>query len=505
MGSTTNDISETEGAYRVTARTGKKQSLLTKTADEVLTRSLQEAMQRANLFKREILVSFIQPTAAFDPINTFHHLKKRALGDCLFWEQSAQQRAIVGCSPAATIETLGEERFMSTHAAWSNLLEHAVIATLEEGGNAPCDYLPLALGGFSFDVHTPQTSLWQDFPHGLFILPRILLHQAAGRATVTVNIFVQPDDSLTACQQEIVFLQRELRAALASAPFQPERISSTQKMAVRSLHSSSTWKALVTQATRQIQQGTYEKVVLARAVEALLPGHLAFDISSILQRLTRSYPTASVFAIQRGKRFFVGATPEQLVSVHNKQFQAMALAGSAPRGATPEEDLVIGRQLLQSGKNKDEHEIVVAMMRQTLKHLCQRVSLSAEPRLLQLKNVQHLLTPITGELLPNRHILEIVAHLHPTPAVGGLPRHAALEAIREEEQLDRGWYAGPLGWLDAQGNGEFIVAIRSGLIHQNRATLFAGCGIVAYSDPHSEYLESCLKLQAMQHALSGEE
>jgi menaquinone-specific isochorismate synthase len=124
--------------------------------------------------------------------------------------------------------------------------------------------------------------------------------------------------------------------------------------------------------------------------------------------------------------------------------------------------------------------------------------------LLKLKNVQHLKTPITGELVPERCILDIIADLHPTPAVGGFPRLAALEAIRAIEKLDRGWYAGPLGWVNASGEGEFAVALRSGLIDGGHATLFAGCGIVADSDPQAEYAESCLKFEAMLRGLGGE-
>jgi len=181
----------------------------------------------------------------------------------------------------------------------------------------------------------------------------------------------------------------------------------------------------------------------------------------------------------------------------------MALAGSARRGETEEEDVRIGAELLQSGKNNCEHAIVVAMMQEALKNHCTHVYVSAAPQLLKLKNVQHLKTPIVGELIPGRCILDIMADLHPTPAVGGFPHHAALEAIRNTEKLDRGWYSAPLGWIGASGHGEFAVALRSGLIDGSKARLFAGCGIVADSDPQTEFAESCLKFQVMLHALGG--
>jgi isochorismate synthase len=205
--------------------------------------------------------------------------------------------------------------------------------------------------------------------------------------------------------------------------------------------------------------------------------------------------------MQRGTRFFVGATPERLVQAQDGNIYTMALAGSAPRGATPAEDERIGNALLQSEKNRTEHAIVVGQVEAVLAQHCHHVEVAREPRLLKLKNVQHLETPVKGTLLPQRCILDVIADLHPTPAVGGFPREDALATIRRVEQLDRGWYAGPLGWIGASGHGEFAVALRSGLIEQSEATLFAGCGIVGDSEPRSEYEESRLKLQVMLRSL----
>ncbi len=170
------------------------------------------------------------------------------------------------------------------------------------------------------------------------------------------------------------------------------------------------------------------------------------------------------------------------------------------------EKVVLARDIqvkLDDEKNNDEHAIVVAMVWEALKNHCTSVHTSAAPQLLKLKNLQHLMTPFAGELISGRCILDVLADLHPTPAVGGFPRHAALAAIRETEKLDRGWYAGPLGWIGANGHGEFAVALRSGLIDGGQATLFAGCGIVSSSDPQAEYAESNLKFQVMLRGLGG--
>ena len=179
----------------------------------------------------------------------------------------------------------------------------------------------------------------------------------------------------------------------------------------------------------------------------------------------------------------------------------MSLAGSIRRGRTPEEDQQLGQALQDSVKDRNEHTVVVQAMVEALYATC--ASLTVGPTgLLKLGNIQHLCTPIIGPVADGQTLLDLVERLHPTPAVGGRPRVVALHWIRQHEQLDRGWYAGPVGWVDERGEGEFAVALRSALLHGDRATLFAGCGIMADSDPEREYVESSLKLKPMLTALT---
>jgi isochorismate synthase len=314
---------------------------------------------------------------------------------------------------------------------------------------------------------------------------------------------IQASDDVEQCAQEIEARVRHLQAAIEHAPTVPLEDPFSQ-FSIHEMRPASEWMEMVTNMVDMIQQSAFEKVVLARDIQVMLNDPTeVFDISLTLQRLRESYPAAYVFAMQRGERFFVGATPEQLVQAQDGHIHTFALAGSVRRGETEEEDAQLGTELLQSEKNNKEHAIVVAMMQEALKNHCTNVRISPTPQLLQLKNLQHLKTPIAGELIPGRCILDVMADLHPTPAVGGFPRPAALEAIRNTEKLDRGWYAGPLGWIGASGHGEFAVALRSGLIDGNKATLFAGCGIVSNSDPQDEYAESCLKFQVMLRGLGN--
>jgi isochorismate synthase len=469
---------------------------------EPLIRTLREAAGRATQQQRAVLASFTQPVEWCDTIQAFTGARRAELGEIFFWEQPAEQNTLVGIGAATTIETDGITRFIDSASAWRTLLNDAVVTyaptTVPTPGSGP-----VLFGGFAFDPLSPRTQLWADFPGGLLILPRFLLSYSANRVTLTINTMIQASDPIEQCVQEIEASVRQLQAAIEHAPMLSRGKTSSQ-LSIHEIRPASEWMEMVANIAGMIQHGAFEKVVLARDIQVRLndPAE-AFDISIALQRLRESYPAAYVFAVQRGERFFMGATPERLVQAQDGQIHTMALAGTTRRGETEEEDVQLGTELLQSEKNNSEHAIVVAMVREALENHCTNVHVSAMPQLLKLKNVQHLKTPIAGELISGRCILDVMAGLHPTPAVGGFPSQAALEAIRNTEKLDRGWYAGPLGWVGISGHGEFAVALRSGLVDGSKATLFAGCGIVSNSDPQAEYEESSLKFQVMLRGLGG--
>jgi isochorismate synthase len=468
----------------------------------LLFNTLREASERASQQQRTVLASYTQPIERRDTIQAFNGARQAGLGECFFWEQPAEQNTLIGVGTTTAIETTGSTCFIDAASAWRSLLNDAVItytpSTLPTPGSGP-----VLFGGFAFDPLSPRTQLWAGFPAGLLILPHLLMSYTANQVTLTINRVIQPSENIEQCVQEIEAGVRQLQATIEHTRTIPPGETSDQ-FSIHEQRPASEWMATVANIVDSIQHGAFEKVVLARDIQVKLDDPPAtFDVSLTLQRLRESYPAAYIFAIQRGERFFVGATPERLVQAQDGQIHTMALAGSARRGDTAAEDTQLGRELLQSEKNNNEHVIVVAMVREALKNHCTNVRVSAAPQLLKLKNVQHLMTPIAGELIPGRCILDVLADLHPTPAVGGFPRHAALAAIRETEMLDRGWYAGPLGWIGANGHGEFAVALRSGLIDGGKATLFAGCGIVSNSDPQTEYAESNLKFQVMLRGLGS--
>lgn len=256
----------------------------------------------------------------------------------------------------------------------------------------------------------------------------------------------------------------------------------------------------VKSALSQIQTLELHKVVLADAVEVLSVE--PFNIPASLQVLRHQYPDCSVFAMGNGQgHTFMGASPERLLSIRQQTLITDGLAGSAPRGSTTIVDHQLAQQLLNSQKERYEHQIVVDFIVQQLRTLGLKSIYKTEPGLLQLSNIQHLHTPIQAPLPPHTEPLEILEKLHPTPAVAGLPRPDACELIQQLETFDRGLYAAPLGWVDTQGNSEFIVGIRSALINGRQARLYAGAGIVAGSDPNKELAEIKLKLQALLGSL----
>jgi menaquinone-specific isochorismate synthase len=260
------------------------------------------------------------------------------------------------------------------------------------------------------------------------------------------------------------------------------------------------WERAVAEAVAAIKAGGLRKVVLARDVFATADEPI--DARVLLRRLAARYPGCFTFACDG----MVGATPELLVRRVGRQVSALVLGGTLPRGADQAEDLALGEELLASAKNNEEHAYAVDSIREALGPLCEVLDVEARPSLLKFPNLQHLGTRVRGTLAgggPPRSALALAAAVHPPAAVCGTPTGAALDLIRELEHMDRERYAGPVGWVDAEGNGEWGIAIRSGQLSGRTARLFAGCGIVAGSEPAAELAETLVKLQPMRGALEG--
>ena len=327
---------------------------------------------------------------------------------------------------------------------------------------------PLAFGSFTFD---------EDASDSVLVVPAVVLGSREGRSWITV-VGSEPLPKLRRPPLEDAPADARIRYAGSS-------ISEVE------------WLEAVAAAKEAVLRGDLEKVVLARDVRVW--SKASFDVPVLAQRLAARFPDCYTFALEG----WVGATPELLVKRMGRSVESLVLAGSAARGESVADDDRISASLLHSAKDRDEHELALRSVREVLEPLCLELSVAPRPSLLRLANVQHLSTSVWGTLASEADALRLAGKLHPTAAVCGVPRRNALELSRSLEGLERGRYGGPVGWVDARGDGEWGIALRCAELEGDRGRLFAGAGIVAGSDPVAELEETRLKLRAMQSALEA--
>jgi menaquinone-specific isochorismate synthase len=412
-----------------------------------------------------------------------------ALGNGAFWSQPQDGQYLAGAGAAWEVVCDGPTRFGYVTAAVRQLRDSLV-------GHDQTLTFPL-LGGFAFDDAAPTSPVWHAFPAGRLIAPQVLLQCDGGHALLRITERVDESDTETSVAMRLAKLLDQCRSWLARPAPQTPQPQIVGTIAIPDRH---TWEASVATAVSLIHQGAFDKVVLAR--EERLIARAPFSPIETLARLRRLDADATLFAVQSGQSWFLGASPERLVRLKEGQVDVTCLAGSIALGDSMPERRRLADNLLASQKDRLEHEIVVRSTMTALENVCQTVSrLPGTPRGVSVRSVQHLETPLSCRLKADASVLDLVERLHPTPAVGGYPRDRALSAMRELEELDRGWYAGPIGWTDLSGSGEFAVAIRSALLTGCNASLFAGSGIVADSVPSDEFEETQLKFLPMRTAL----
>lgn len=423
-----------------------------------------------------------------DPVYFFALGQACSFRERFYWSDRANETVYVGLGCTYSIETEEkEQRFHSVETQWKRWMEE--IASYHNGTDAT----PILFGGFSFDPHKPKTDKWRAFPHAKMVVPTVLLSLKNKKAALTVTV---PSE----CHEEVIEKIGMLMRLLSQEQRQPT--SSLPKLVKYEEIQKEEWIHAVEKTIGNIRKGKLDKVVLAR--EARLSFADTIDPSAVLWRLREQQPFSYLFAFEQEGQCFIGASPEQLVKKEGDACYSVCLAGSIRRGKTFQEDEQLGQWLMHDEKNLREHQFVVQMIKEAIEAVCERVKMPASPQLLKLQHIQHLYTPVIGEKCHAASVLSIVEQMHPTPALGGTPREKAMKEIREIEPLDRGWYAAPIGWMDAEGNGEFAVAIRSGLLSGKEAFIFAGCGVVGDSDPISEYEETKVKFTPMLSALGVE-
>jgi len=410
------------------------------------------------------------------------------------WEEPHRSFALAGVGTAAEVVSRGSRRFEEVARDCSRKLRDRVSS---EPAGLPAGAGPVWMGGFAFDDEGGREPQWSSLPPALLVLPEATLLRDSGRTLLTLSTMLgsgeAPEAAVGRVQARVASLRADPLPMLDPAP--------TGSVSVASAADPGAYEAAVASGVERIRSGAMEKVVLAREVRAEAPG--AHDPAALYGALRELFPSCFCYCVGTGEAAFLGASPELLVRRRGAGAQTVALAGSTRRSADPSVDDHLGEQLSRSAKNRVEHEIVVRRIERALRPHSVWVETGGEPVLIKVANIQHLATPIHAQLAEPRSAVELAGMLHPTPAVGGEPSAPAIDAIRELESLDRGWYAAPVGWMDATEDGEFCVALRSALLRDRTAHLFAGCGIVADSDPAEELAETELKLGALLPLVAG--
>lgn len=376
---------------------------------------------------------------------------------------------LVGWGTAARLDATGHDQIAAADRWWRGLVTRAIVR--DEVGLPGCG--PVAFGSFAFDDDRATSSL---------VVPRVIVGHRGERwwvTTIGADGALPPVPSLTATNR----------------PRNPGTVTFAD-----GARSGADWELAVAEAVRRINTGELEKVVLARDLVA--EADTSIDPRWPLSRLAERYPRCWTFSVDG----LIGATPEMLVRLDRGLITSRVLAGTIRRTGDDARDLALAASLARSSKDLEEHEYAVRSVAHALEPYCSSMNVPETPFVLHLPNVMHLATDVAGVAADGVSSLGLAAALHPTAAVCGTPTDHARELIRELENMDRGRYAGPVGWIDRYGDGEWGIALRCAQIEAQRPgrmRLFAGCGVVAGSDPEAELAESAAKLVPMRDALNG--
>lgn len=456
---------------------------------ESLGAFLQECSSIARDAGRPQLVSISVPVEHLDPLAVLESIFEP--DELHFYaERPAQGFAVAGAEAVLEFNTHGSDRFAAARDCIERILSDTIaVGPLEEPFAGPHFFFATA-----FD---PETINGAPFPALRLFVPRWQVARMGDCTMAVANLLITADAPIALIAAKVWKAHAKFRAFDYRKARQKDRPSAPT--AIEDIGSN--YKLSVSQALTEIERGDYRKIVLARARQ--LTTAEEFHPLGVLNHLRQHFPSCYAFSIANGKgQSFIGASPERLVRVANGRMHTEALAGSAPRGNSASEDAELSRGLLRSEKDLREHRLVVESILRRVADLGLKLEYADQPRVLGLANVQHLHLPVSATLPAGVHILDLVARLHPTPAVGGTPREPSLAAIKRLEPVDRGLYAGPQGWVDHRGGGEFFVGIRSALIDGHTAIVHAGAGIVAGSDADKEFAETELKFSALVGALT---
>jgi salicylate biosynthesis isochorismate synthase/menaquinone-specific isochorismate synthase len=443
--------------------------------------------------RRRLVSVTVELEPAIDPVAAV--FGSRLASDRWFcWEQPDADFALAGLGAAHEIVSRGNSRFEDVGRACAEIARDRVA---DEPPDLPGGAGPVWVGGFAFAPRGGAAPHWSSFPPALAVLPELSIVRTGERCLLTLSALPGTDADLDGTLRRL----SSRLGSLAEHELPMLDPHPTGAVSIRSVLPPERYEAAVAAARDRIRSGELEKTVLAREVTVDAPA--AHDPAALHGALRELFPACFCFCVGSPEGAFCGASPELLVRRRGPGAATVALAGSARRSADPAVDDHLGEQLLRSEKERTEHAIVARRIERALRPHSVWVEAAPEPGLVKVANIQHMATPIRAQLADPRSAMELAAILHPTPAVGGEPSDRALSVIDELEGMDRGWYAGPVGWMDAADDGELCVALRSALLRDRRAHLYAGSGIVGDSEPAAELAETEVKLGAILPLLAG--
>ncbi len=461
--------------------------------DEVLD-SLERLAERAAGGPRR-LISVTRAVDCADPVATV--FASRLASDRWFcWEEPSRRGFALGALGAVTeVISRGADRGPDLVTDCAAFVSSRLA---DEPDALPLGAGPLWTGGMSFDPQGGTEPQWSSLPPALLVLPELLLSRHDGRTHLTLCAQAGAGTPAAEIIQRVAGRLGSLREeALPMLDPSPAR-----GITVAGARPPAAFESAVAGALELIRADRAQKLVLAR--EVLVDAPTAHSAPGLFGALRELFDSCFCFCVGTPEASFIGASPELLIRREGGRAATVALAGSARRSADPSVDDHLGEQLLRSAKDRSEHAIVARRIERRLRPHSVWVEAAPEPAVIKVANIQHLATPIRAQLTESLSVLELAGKLHPTPAVGAEPSgERGMEMIRELEDMDRGWYAGPVGWMDMAEDGEFCVALRSALLRDRRAHLYAGAGIVADSDPAAELAETEVKFGALLPLISG--
>lgn len=451
-----------------------------------------------NRTNQSVIVSLSQIVHDIDPLSILALLTREKVNNFsqdeiyFYWEHQGKTEAILGYGVTESCQLNTGDRFTKSQ----EFVNHCFQKIVKIGHNNLSNSFPHIFCGFTF--FSESKPLEFPFSSAFCFLPKLQIIKQKRNRLLIFNLLINSKTNIEKlAYQTITNVKLISQVKPEQAITQPEKQSIQLNPKYEMIQG---FESSVASALKSIEAKQFQKLVLANALDLTSPEN--FSIINCLQHLRYYHPDCYIFAVNNGKNnCFVGASPERLISLKNNQLLTDALAGSTSRGKTQLEDYYLAQKLLKSSKERREHQVVIEFIVQRLIQLGLIPQISPL-KVLKLSNIQHLWTPIYTQLTPNIHPLEIVAKLHPTPAVSGFPTAVTCQEIKRYETFERGFYAAPLGWIDYDHNSEFIVGIRSALISGNRARLYAGAGIVEGSQPEKELAEIKLKFQGLLKALS---